>query len=85
MNEDEARRVARMLSEMDRPGVAAPADPDNPAGEWRIYDRPEPELREDITANVLDALIDRGDYSATLPAGGRPVRGFVIPPKNHAA
>lgn len=85
MDKNEARRVARMLHELDRPAFAAPADPDDAKGEWRIYDRPEPELRQDITVNAVDALLARRGDSITLPAGGRPMRGFVIPPKNDAA
>lgn len=79
MTEDEARRVEQMLRRLDRPGIAAPTDPAMPGGEWRIYDRPEPELRRDITAQVLDSLMARGDESVTLPVGGRAVRGFVVP------
>lgn len=79
MTGDQAREVERMLRRLDRPGVAAPADTADPAGEWRIYDRPEPGLRRDITDEVLQALISRGEETATLPAGGRPMRGFVIP------
>lgn len=79
MTGDQAREVERMLRRLDRPGTAAPADPANPAGEWRIYDLPDPELRRDITDEVLQALIARGDETTTLPAGGSPMRGFVIP------
>lgn len=79
MTEHEAREIEQMLRRLERPGVAAAADPSDPTGEWRIYDRAEPELRRDITSEVLDALIARGDDALTLPAGGRPMRGFVIP------
>lgn len=61
-----------MLRHLDRPGIAAPADPADPAGEWRIYDCVEPDLRRDITEEVLDGLIARQDQSTTLPVGGRP-------------
>jgi hypothetical protein len=70
-----AFRVAR--------AVRARAAKEPAAGEWRIYDRPGPELRRDITAEVLQSQIARGDETTTLPAGGRPMRGFVIPGLSH--
>ncbi|MCT2590242.1 hypothetical protein LHJ74_10010 [Streptomyces sp. N2-109] len=79
MTESEARRVERMLHRMERPGVAAPSDPLQADGDWRIYDRPEPDLRRDITAEVLDALGGEQEGAATLPVGGRAVRGFIVP------
>ena len=54
-------------------------DPENPAGEWRVYDTADPATRRDVTADVLASV------AAKVPAvepGPGPTRGFVIPAKD---
>lgn len=80
MGRDEAERVADVLRRLEVSGVVAPVDPEDPAGEWRVYDHSEPETRRDITADVLAAV------TARVPTPGEPertgpTRGFVLPPK----
>ncbi|MGW4895603.1 hypothetical protein ACWEQL_25550 [Kitasatospora sp. NPDC004240] len=72
MNEDEAERLASALRRQGRRGVAAPADPDNPDGEWRVFDSADPTSRRDITDEALAA-------TTGAPRTSGPTRGFVIP------
>lgn len=82
MTEDEARRVEQALALAGLaglPGRAAPADPDERNGAWRIVD----DAGKDITLASLDALLEwMGGTTGAAPApgwhNGRPVRGFVF-------
>jgi hypothetical protein len=77
MGPDEARRVDAALRRLGVAGVVAPVDPENPAGEWRVYDTVDTESRRDITADALAAVAAH----VTPPEPSGPTRGFVIPPK----
>ncbi|MGK5531888.1 hypothetical protein [Streptomyces sp. URMC 129] len=70
MNADDARHVRGVLRRLGIPGVVAPENPDEPAGDWRVYDRDDPATRVDVTADALAAL------AKAFPAG--PARGFVV-------
>lgn len=78
MGPDEARRVDDALRRLGIAGMVAPADPDAPSGEWRVYDRADPATRRDITAEVLASVVAH----VPAPASDGPTRGFVIPPKS---
>ncbi|MDJ1137066.1 hypothetical protein [Streptomyces iconiensis] len=80
MTADEARRVDVALRGIGFPGVVAPVNADDPSGEWGVYDQADPGKRVDITGTALVALAD----SPVPDAGGRPRRGFVIPPTARA-
>ncbi|MFE5967144.1 hypothetical protein [Streptomyces sp. NPDC056463] len=66
----DARDVSALHDSMRRyglPGVLTPADPRNPAGDWRVVD---PADQRDITEATLDAVAAAGRQ--------QPTRGFVI-------
>ncbi|MCX5608500.1 MULTISPECIES: hypothetical protein [unclassified Streptomyces] len=72
MNAEEARQLETTLRRLGIPGVVAPEDPENPAGNWLVFDEADPETRRDVTADTLAAL---------SPACGThqgPTRGFII-------
>ncbi|MDG9703839.1 hypothetical protein [Streptomyces sp. DH37] len=74
MTRDEARHVEQLLTLCAQPGVAAPVDPDDEAGQWQIYDRGGPG-RRDITAAALRAIRPKPGSHAVRSAG----RGFIVP------
>ncbi|MFI0155275.1 hypothetical protein [Streptomyces lydicus] len=83
MNAEEAREVDATLRRLGIPGVVAPADPEDAAGEWRVYDSVEPATRTDITAQVLAAFVAKFREADPEPPGKPqtgPTRGFIIPP-----
>ncbi|MFI0786727.1 hypothetical protein ACH4Q6_14175 [Streptomyces lydicus] len=83
MNAEEARQVDATLRRLGIPGVVTPADPEDAAGEWRVYDSADPAIRKDITADVLAAFVakfrEANPESPGKPQTG-PTRGFIIPP-----
>ncbi|MGA5824238.1 hypothetical protein ACPC54_41135 [Kitasatospora sp. NPDC094028] len=72
MDENEAQRVANTLRRLGVRGIVSPEDLGNPDGQWRVYDSADPDIRRDITDEVL--AITRGSFRKTGPA-----RGFVVP------
>lgn len=82
MNADEARELAAALSRWNVAGFVAPENPEEPDGQWRVYDSADPENRTDITAEALAALRRaEGSHPASARSGNGPTRGFVIPPR----
>lgn len=89
MEAEEAQRVAAVLRAAGVAGVVAPVVPDDPAGEWRVYDRADPASRTDTTARALAEAVAafRGPPPAFAPArlcvpwAGEPTRGFILPPR----
>ncbi|UQA94354.1 hypothetical protein [Streptomyces halobius] len=81
MNAEEARQVDTALRRLGVPGVVAPEDPDNPAGEWRVYDTADPTTRKDTTANALVAVVAKFRDANPEPTRRGPTRGFIIPPE----
>ncbi len=82
MGRDEAERVADVLRRLGVGGVVAPVDPEDPSGEWKVYDHSDPETRRDITADALAAVAERVPAQGDEPERTGPTRGFVLPPKN---
>ncbi|MFH9423373.1 hypothetical protein [Streptomyces sp. NPDC017529] len=83
MDAEEARHVDATLRRLGIPGIVAPEDPGGTGGAWRVYDRPDPGTRQDITPDALAAVVAkfRGESpETTRRADGGPTRGFVIPP-----
>lgn len=85
MNAEEARRVDAALRRLGIPGVVAPEDPEDPAGEWRVYDSADPATRKDTTADALASVVakslEAGPEPSRHPEAG-PTRGFIIPPRD---
>jgi hypothetical protein len=79
MTEDEARHVEKMLRLCGLPGVAAAADPADPSGDWRIYDRVDADTRRDITDESRRALYIDARSGSAAAAEPRAVRGFIVP------
>lgn len=77
MDAEQARQVDALMRRLGISGVVAPENPENAAGEWRVYDTGDPATRRDVTADVLASV------AAEFP-GERagPGRGFVIPPRD---
>ncbi|MDT0441628.1 hypothetical protein [Streptomyces johnsoniae] len=76
MDAEQARHVGAVLRRLGVAGVVAPEDPENPAGEWRVYDKADPATRRDVTA---DALAVVAAQLAAEERGSGPTRGFVLP------
>lgn len=66
------------LRQLGLPGVVAPFDPENPAGEWGIFDRADPETRQDISEEIF-GLFGKALDEPLQPRRSAPTRGFVIP------
>ncbi|MFI9081212.1 hypothetical protein ACIGW8_32910 [Streptomyces sioyaensis] len=81
MNAEEARQVDATLRRLGIPGTVAPTDPDDPAGEWRVYDQADPTTRRDVTADALAAVAGKFPDPDPGPVRRGPTRGFIIPPK----
>lgn len=82
MGRDEAERVADVLRRLGMAGSVAPVDPEDPAGEWRVYDLSDPENPRDVTADALAAVAARVTAQGDEPERTGPTRGFVLPPKD---
>ncbi|MCF6523634.1 hypothetical protein [Streptomyces sp. JJ36] len=83
MGPDQARHVDALLRAYGIEGVVAPTDPEDTAGAWAVYDKADPDTRQDITADVLATVARHVQPDAPERSG--PTRGFVIPPKGEAA
>lgn len=66
------------LRQLGLPGVVAPFDPENPAGDWGVFDRADPSTRQDISEEISD-LFGRALDEPREPRQPAPTRGFVIP------
>ncbi|MFE5580869.1 hypothetical protein [Kitasatospora sp. NPDC056531] len=72
MDENEAQRVANTLRRLGIRGIVSPEDPDEPDGQWRVYDSTDVVTRRDITDEALAMIKGRS-------RGIGPARGFVVP------
>jgi hypothetical protein len=81
MNAEEAWQLDATLRRLGIPGVVAPEDPDNPAGEWRVYDTADTTTRKDTTADALAAVAAKFREATPEPTRRGPMRGFIIPPE----
>jgi hypothetical protein len=75
---EQGRKVDAVLRQLGIPGVVAPEDPGNAAGQWRVYDTADPATRRDVTADALASVA--AEFPEEKPGPG-PMRGFVVPPK----
>ncbi|MFJ6658000.1 hypothetical protein ACIQNG_16780 [Streptomyces sp. NPDC091377] len=78
MDAEQARQVDAVLRQLGIPGVVAPVDQENPAGQWRVYDTADPTTRREMTADALASVA--AEFPGEKPGPG-PTRGFVIPPE----
>ncbi|RAJ62443.1 hypothetical protein K378_03794 [Streptomyces sp. Amel2xB2] len=83
MTADEARRVERVMRSLGISGVVAPADPEDPSGEWSVFDEADPGTRRDKTAEVLAAIAEHVPEQDTGSPRRGPMRGFAgLPPRD---